>query len=269
MLRRSRLMTVGSMQHYNRRVREMGWDEEWAAPKEKMTLLDARYGWEKDHLPRFNAANDFMRQMHMRRMITELIRRDNVTVYGARAPALRAVADHVVGLSKRGTSTARQELAQFLHDPFLVDKAFDEYPRRFADYFGSYVMQTKLRTRRRQNSAQLWMVEFKNRPMSDCHKGEDFSRGPERFFLPPLVEEAERGVVRPPHHQLVFDRWASKFKTEEYHHWWKQRHAKMRFWGMRGVPAPADVDPLWTERDDEEQRSEEAFSSDEAYDLDD
>ena len=258
------------MLHYGRRTREIGWSDEWAAPKKKMTLMDAEYGWEKDQLPRMSAPTDFMRQTKMRRMLTELIRRDHLITFGARAPALRAMADHVVGLTKQGTTSARQELAHFLHDPFLVDKAFDEYPRRFQDYEGSYTMQTKLRTRRRQKGWQMYFVEMKNRAMSDCHKGEDYSTGPERFFNPPIIDENEKGVVRPPHHQMVFDRWASKFKTQEYHYWWKARHAKMRFWGQRGVPHPSEVEPLWTEKEEEEWQNEQMEATggdDAAYDL--
>jgi len=271
MMRRTQVTGAGSLLHYARRTREFGWNNEWAAPKKQMTLMDAQYGWEKDMLPRLAATTDFSRQMQVRRMLTELIRRDHVITIGARAPALRAIADHTVGLAKQGTTTARQELAHFLHDPILVDKAFDEFPRRFHDYDGSYTMQTKLRTRRRHKKWQMYFVEFKNRAMSDSHKGEDYTTGPERFFNPPLVDENEKGVVRPAHHQMVFDRWAGKFKTAEYHYWWKQRHAKLRFWGMRGVPHPADVEPLWTEKEEEEFQMEQqdaAGGDDAAYDLD-
>jgi large subunit ribosomal protein L17 len=220
-------------------------------------------------LPKFYAGSDYMRQMRMRRMLTELVRRDHIIVAGARGPAVRIMADRVVALAKAGDTTSRQSLAFFLQDPLLVDKAFDEYPKRFSTLHGSYCMATKLRTRRRRDNMQMWMLEMKNRAMSDNHKGEDYSRGPERFFLPPRVIESDRGVVRPPHMQMAFDRWASKYKTEEFHHWWKMRHAKMRFWGHRGIPHPSDVEPLWTEKDEEEWHSDMLAAGDgSAYDLD-
>ena len=224
------------------------------------------YGWRKGQLPKFRARDPFHRQQLMRRMLTELIRRDYVIVGGARAPSLRAVADQAVTLAKNGDTDSRQYLAYFLQDPLMVDKAFDEFPRRFRDYHGSYTMDTPLRNRRRKDYARMHFVEFKNRAMSDSHKGEDYSKGPERFFLPPHVIEAERGIQRPPHLQMAFDRWASKYKTDEFHHWWKLRHAKMRYWGVRNVPHPSEVDPLWTEKDEEEWQSD-SMQSAEAIDL--
>uniref|UniRef100_A0A7S1KWJ7 50S ribosomal protein L17 n=1 Tax=Neobodo designis TaxID=312471 RepID=A0A7S1KWJ7_NEODS len=242
-----------------------------ARPKDRRNLFELQYGWGKNMLPKFGAVSPYMRQVHMRRMLTDLVRRDHAIVAGARAPALRIMADHLVALAKSGTTDDRQMAAHFLDDPLMVDKAFDEYPRRFRDYHGGYVRQSKLRNRRPTDCTQLYFVEMNNRAMSDNHKGEDYSKGPERFFLPPRVIETERGIVRPPHMQMAFDRWASKFKTAEFHHWWKVRHAKLRFWGVRNVPHPADVDPLWTEKDEEEWHSEILASSgadDTAYDLD-
>jgi ribosomal protein L17 len=240
-------------------------------PKTRRNLLELEYGFAKHQIPKFHANSPYHRQQLMRRMLTELVRRDHAIVAGAKGPALRIMGDHIVALAKSGTTADRQTAAYFLDDPLMVDKAFDEYPRRFRDYHGGYARQSKLRYVRRADSTQLYFVELNNREMSDCHKGEDYSKGPERFFLPPRVMETERGIVRPPHMQMAFDRWASKFKTEEFHHWWRMRHAKMRYWGIRNVPHPADVEPLWTEKDEEEWHSEILSSSgadDTAYDLD-
>jgi ribosomal protein L17 len=240
-------------------------------PWDTKELLMAEFGWHRGQLPKFAATTPFHRQTIARRMATELIRKDYLIVGGARAPALRILADHVVELAKMGDTDSRQHLAHFLHDPLMVDKAFDEYPRRFRDMNGKYCMMTKLKNKRRSDNVQMYFVEYKNREMSDNHKGEDLSQGPERFFLPPRVLETEKGVQRPPHMQMAFDRWASKFKTEEFHHWWRMRHAKMRFWGIRNVPHPSDVDPLWTEKEEEEWHNEMLSSTgdiDEEIDLD-
>lgn len=234
-------------------------------------LLTADYGWCRGKLPKFRARSPFHRQQIARRMVTEMIRKDYCIVGGARAPALRILADHVVDLAKAGDTDSRQQLAYFLHDPLLVDKAFDEYPRRFSDYHSKYAMMTRLRSRRRSDDVAMYFVEYKNRELSDHHKGEDYSSGPERFFLPPRIIEAEKGIQRPPHAQMAFDRWASKFKTEEFHHWWRLRHAKLRFWGVRNVPHPSEVDPLWSEKEEEEWHNEMLANSEnlEEYDLDD
>jgi ribosomal protein L17 len=234
-------------------------------------LINVTYGWKKGNLPRYTARSEFHRQLVMRRMLTELVRRDHVIVAGARAPALRTMADRLVRMCRNGDTSSRQHVAYVLQDPLMVDKAFDEYPRRFKDHHhGSFTMVTKLRSVRAQNFSPLYFVEFKNRDLSDCHKGEDYTRGPDRFFLPPKITETERGVIRPPHIQMAFDRWASKFKTEEFHLWWKMRHAKMRFWGFRNVPHPSDVEPLWNEKDEEEWHGEMLAGSGDAaaYDLD-
>lgn len=233
-------------------------------------LINVEYGWGAHMLPRYASKDDYHRQMHMRRMLTELVRRDHVIVAGARGPALRIMADRLVSYAKRGDTASRQHVAHFLQDPLLVDKAFDEYPRRFRDVHRSFTAMSKLRNRRARDMSWLYFVEFKNRDLSDCHKGEDYSAGPDRFFLPPKTVETERGVIRPPHIQMAFDRWASKFKTEEFHHWWKMRHAKLRYWGVRNVPHPSEVEPLWSEKDEEEYAGEMLSGSGDAaaYDLD-
>ena len=227
------------------------------------------YGWQQGHLPKYNAMNEFDRHKKMARMLTELIRKDFVIVNGAKAPALRAVADQAVSLAKKGDTRSRQHMAYFLQDPMMVDKAFDEFPRRFKDYHGSYTMMIRLREHRERDHTRLTFVEFKNREMSDSHKGEDFCKGPERFFLPPRVLETERGIQRPPHSQMAFDRWASKFKTEDFHEWWQLRHAKLRYWGYRQVPHPQDVEPLWSEKEEEEWHNEMLATTDVDIDLDD
>lgn len=244
---------------------------DWEKTKEpKGDLINARYGWRTGQVPKFGARSPFHRQLLMRRMLTELVRRDHVIVVGARAPALRMMADRLVRYCKNGDTASRQHVAYVLQDPLMVDKAFDEYPRRFKDHYGSFTMVTQLKAIRARDFKQMYFVEFKNRDLSDCHKGEDYTRGPDRFFLPPRVTETERGVIRPPHVQMAFDRWASKFKTEEFHHWWKMRHAKMRFWGIRNVPHPSEVEPLWNEKDEEEWHGEMLTGSGDAaaYDLD-
>lgn len=240
----------------------------WAA--RNFLPLDMKFGWQMGNLPKYHARTDFHRQMLARRMATQLVNKDYLIVAGAKGPALRIIADMIVDMCKKGDTDSRQALANFLNDPLLVDKAFDEYPRRFKDMNGKYAMMTKLRTRRRVDNIPMYLVEFKNRDLSESHKGEDFSAGPERFFLPARVIETERGVQRPPHLQMSFDRWASKFKTEEFTHWWRLRHAKMRYWGIRGVPHPLDVDPLWSEKEEEEWHNEmmQNSSMDEDIDLD-
>lgn len=87
-----------------------------------------------------------------------MIRKDYAIVGGARAPALRILADHVVELAKAGDTDSRQQLAYFLQDPLMVDKAFDEYPRRFRDMHSKYAMMTKLRTARRTDNTTMYFV---------------------------------------------------------------------------------------------------------------
>ncbi|CBZ25192.1 putative 50S ribosomal protein L17 [Leishmania mexicana MHOM/GT/2001/U1103] len=276
MLRWSRLLRgrPPPVMGHAKRMRFAGVDDNPSVtdkPWDTSEPLMADYGWERGKLPKFRARSPFHRQQIARRMVTELIRKDYVIVGGARAPALRILADHVVELAKAGDTDSRQQLAYFLHDPLMVDKAFDEYPRRFRDMNAKYAMMTRLKGRRRSDNVAMYFVEYKNRDMSDNHKGEDYTTGPERFFLPPRIIETEKGIQRPPHMQMAFDRWASKFKTEEFHHWWRLRHAKLRYWGVRNVPHPSDVDPLWTEKEEEEWHNEMlANTSDfEDFDLDD
>ncbi|KNH08186.1 50S ribosomal protein L17 [Perkinsela sp. CCAP 1560/4] len=191
-------------------------------------------------------------------MLTELIRRDFLTVAGCRAQALARYAADAVKLAKKGDTNSRQQLAYFLLDNYMVDKAFDEFPSRFGKMNGNYVAVSWLREERRSNHAKLFFVEFRNRAASATHRGDDTEKGPERFFLPQPQLENFKDRELPKHMQMIFDRWASKYKTPEFFTWWKIRHATLRFWGYRNIPHPADVAPLWSEREEEEFQKDQS-----------
>jgi large subunit ribosomal protein L17 len=42
----------------------------------------------------------------------------------------------------------------------------------------------------------------------------------------------------------------------------------MRFWGIRNVPHPSEVDPLWSEKEEEEWHNEMLANTSEYEDLD-
>ena len=227
----------------------------------------------------FGGRSPYHKQYIMRKMLTELIRRDFLTVAGTRAHSLARYAADAVKLAKRGDTSSRQQLAYFLLDNYMVDKAFDEFPARFGKMNGNYVAISWLREERRGNQSKLFFVEFRNRAASATHRGDDTEKGPERFFLPQPQLESYRDRELPKHMQMIFDRWACKYKTPEFFTWWKIRHATLRFWGYRNIPHPADVEPLWSEREEEEFQHENSVvpsvdpisseRTDEALDLGD
>ena len=228
----------------------------------------------QETLPRalkYGARSPYHRQYIMRTMLTELIRRDFLIIAGKKAHALAIYANNAVTLTKRGDTTSRQQLAYFLLDNYMVDKAFDEFPGRFRRMTRNYVAVSWLREIRRKDHKNLFFVEFRNRAGSPTHMGDDTERSPERFFLPQPQLEGYKDREIPKHWQMIFDRWASKYKTPQFFTWWKIRHATLRFWGYRNVPHPADVAPLWSEKEEEEfQRDMNVVPEEESpFDLDD
>ena len=222
----------------------------------------------------YAGSSPYHKQYIMRKMLTELIRRDFLTVAGTRAHALARYAADAINLAKRGDTSSRQQLAYFLLDNYMVDKAFDEFPARFRKMNGNYVAVSWLREHKRGTHSKLFFVELRNRAGSPTHRGDDTEKGPERFFLPqPQLDNYQDREI-PKHMQMIFDRWACKYKTPEFFTWWKIRHATLRFWGYRNIPHPADVAPLWSEREEEEYQTNNSLepepdqTTNESVDLD-
>eukprot|EP00760_Papus_ankaliazontas_P028662 PhM_4_TR3833/c2_g1_i1/m.51106/K02879/RP-L17, MRPL17, rplQ; large subunit ribosomal protein L17 len=220
-------------------------------------------------LSRGSYRNNYHRQYRFRTLLTELIRKDFLVLHQTRAHALAIIANQAVTLAKRGDTHSRQQLAFYLLDNYMVDKAFDEFPDRFRQLNGNYCAVSRLREVRSKDASKLYFVEFRNRMNSPTHLGDDTERGPERFFLPQPQMENYREREIPKHWQMIFDRWASKYKTDEFYTYWKMRHAKSRFHGYRNVPHPADVSPLWSEKEEEEFQKDMNIVPEEDVDLDD
>lgn len=88
-----------------------------------------------------------------RNLMTELFRHDKIRTTEAKALAVRAQAEHLVTIAKRGKAktnaeqpdvTERRQVAAVLTDPQVVKRLFDDIAPRYAERPGGYTRVLKL-----------------------------------------------------------------------------------------------------------------------------
>lgn len=71
-----------------------------------------------------------------RNQVTSLIKHDKITTTVEKAKELRRFADKMVTLAKDGSLHARRQMLSFVYEKQMVQKAFEEFPKRFASRNG-------------------------------------------------------------------------------------------------------------------------------------
>ena len=84
------------------------------------------------------------RQALRRNLVTQLFKYDRIKTTEAKAKAIRADAEKLVTLAKRGDVHARRLAAARLNEPEVVRKLFDELATRFEDRPGGYTRILRL-----------------------------------------------------------------------------------------------------------------------------
>jgi large subunit ribosomal protein L17 len=101
-----------------------------------------------------------------RGLITELYRHERIKTTEAKAKAIRAEAEKIITLAKRGNAAgesamvnARRRAAAKLSDPEIVKKLFDDLAIRYEERPGGYTRILKLGPRM-SDSAEMVLMEL-------------------------------------------------------------------------------------------------------------
>lgn len=99
------------------------------------------------------------RKAMMRNMVSSLFQHEKIETTAVKAKELVPVAEHMIGLAKRGDLHARRQVESYMHGHQLIKKLFDEAQGRFTARMGGYVRITPTRVRR-GDAAPMAMVEI-------------------------------------------------------------------------------------------------------------
>lgn len=105
------------------------------------------------------------RRALFRNLITELFRHERIKTTEAKAKAIRAEAEKLITIAKRGQRPggnplhARRRLVAALNDPEVAKKVFYDLAERFEDRPGGYTRILKL-GRRQGDGAKMVLIEL-------------------------------------------------------------------------------------------------------------
>lgn len=105
------------------------------------------------------------RQALFKNLITELFRHGQIETTEAKAKAIRADAEKLITIAKRGRSGrisevhARRLIRARLNDPDLVAVVYDQFAERYADRPGGYTRIFKLGPRK-GDGAEMALIEL-------------------------------------------------------------------------------------------------------------
>lgn len=109
-------------------------------------------------IPQLNKPAD-QRKAMLRSLTTSLLQEGRIVTTKARAKAIRATAEKMIGLAKDGSLAARRQALGYLFDKQLVHSLFEQVPERYGDRNGGYTRI--LRTvRRRGDGAEMAAIEL-------------------------------------------------------------------------------------------------------------
>ncbi len=94
-----------------------------------------------------------------RNLVTDLLRYERITTTEAKAKAIRPIAEKMITLGRRGGIHARRQALQFVFDPDVVARVFDDIGPRMAERPGGYLRITKLEMRK-GDAARMATIEL-------------------------------------------------------------------------------------------------------------
>ncbi len=92
-------------------------------------------------------------------LTTELLDHERIVTTLTRAKEVRGMADRVITLGKEGSLHSRRQALVLVHDKKIVDKAFDDLAKRYADRSGGYTRVLKLGPRK-GDAAPMAIIEL-------------------------------------------------------------------------------------------------------------
>lgn len=102
------------------------------------------------------------RKAMFRNMVTSLVEHEQIVTTLPKAKELRAIADKIITLGKRGDLHARRQAAAKMKSETQVKKLFDVLGPRYADRHGGYTRVLKAGYRRGDN-APMAVIELVDR----------------------------------------------------------------------------------------------------------
>jgi len=103
--------------------------------------------------------NTAHRRALLRNLVTSFLRAERIETTEAKAKEVRALADQMITLGKRGDLHARRQVAAFLLDPAVVAHLFSSVSPRFTHRNGGYTRIIKTR-RRYGDAAPMAILEL-------------------------------------------------------------------------------------------------------------
>jgi large subunit ribosomal protein L17 len=96
-----------------------------------------------------------------RNLVTSLLDNEKIVTTEAKAKEIRAMAEKMITLGKKGDLAARRQAMAFIYKEDVVDKVFDDIAKRFAERPGGYTRITKLLPREGDGApmAQIELVK--------------------------------------------------------------------------------------------------------------
>ncbi len=88
------------------------------------------------------------RRALFRNMVTSLFAAERIETTEAKAREVKAIADQMITLAKRGDLHARRQVLAYVMDESVVKKLFETIAPRYAERAGGYTRVIKLDTRR-------------------------------------------------------------------------------------------------------------------------
>jgi large subunit ribosomal protein L17 len=99
------------------------------------------------------------RKALMRNLVTELLRHGRIKTTLAKAKALRAPAEKMISLGKRGDLHARRQALSFIQSKDVVHELFDTIAAKYTDRSGGYTRILKL-GQRKGDAAPIAIIEL-------------------------------------------------------------------------------------------------------------
>ena len=101
------------------------------------------------------------RQAMFRNLTTDLLAYEKVKTTEAKAKEIRAIAEKIITLAKKGGLDARRQMLAYLYDKMVVEKAINDIAVRYAERNGGYTRIIRLGSKLGDGASmvQLELVE--------------------------------------------------------------------------------------------------------------
>merc|ERR1712039_319297 len=100
------------------------------------------------------------RKALIRSLVTEVLTHGKIKTTMVRAKYIRKYVDKMIGLSKKGSLTARRQLEAFIYNKNLVKSIMQQAPDRYSDRQGGYCRVIRELGFRRGDSAEMAIIEL-------------------------------------------------------------------------------------------------------------